>query len=80
MFGTWSSIVDICVIYFLRVELTVVLCFIYLHVELALVLWNSMEDFPCAERALVLCNFVSYFFVCGTFSGIVEFRVILLFV
>ena len=28
------------------------------------------------ERALVLCNFVSYFSVCGPRSGIVEFRVI----
>ena len=45
---------------FPRVEPTLVSCYIFPHVECALVLWN----------------FVLYFSACGTCSGIVEYHVI----
>ena len=74
-----SGVVEFCVI-FLCVWNVLwycgISCYIFPHVERALVLWNFVLYFPHVERSLVLWDFVLYFPVCGTSSGIVAFCVI----
>ena len=74
--GKRSGIVEFRVIFFCvwnALWYCGILCYNFLHVQRALVLWIFCYIFLRVESALVLWNFVLYLSVCVTRSGIVEF-------